>query len=152
MTQPTEDTATPEVLFTEIVRLLESPPFSVDPGFQKLTRQPPYRALVAVGHNALKFCMARLKEGAVFLIPAVLEIWQVSVQDLGLEMYATDQQVAARLVAEWEELRNIHWTAEAASPTTPPTVELVTPQAPLPVVSPFRFGSPITPVRRQAQR
>jgi hypothetical protein len=143
----------PDVLFKEIVELLRTPRLSVDSSFRALTQERPYRDLVRLGPSVLKFCMARIKEGALFLVPAVLEIWQVLPEAFGLKPYASDNEVAACLLEEWETLNCIQWTADGLTPSAPLSVQHVSePTSDARThVSPFRFGSPVRPIRTMAE-
>jgi hypothetical protein len=149
----TNDKSSVEELFLKIVELLKSPAFSVDSSFRALTQQKPYRDLIELGPNALTFCVSRLREGALFLVPAVLEIWQIRAEDLGLQLYASDNEVSARLIHEWEILNSIQWTADAAMAKSPSTLELAQQSSgqTQPVLGSFRFSSPMSPVSRAAE-
>lgn len=146
-----KNTARPEELFLQIVELLKSPPFSVASGFRALTQQKPYRELVDLGPAAISFCMNRLREGAVFLVPAVLEIWQISPDDIGLAKYASDNEVAARLVLEWDMMNAIQWFASAAYPQIHPTVQLAATEPSAMLIGLLRLGRPMPTATRSAE-
>jgi hypothetical protein len=109
-----------DAVLAEVRALAESPPYTFESGYERLAETPQYRQLVGAGPGALDACFARLRDGDLFLLPAILEISRVRADELIGKQFPSDQEVARALIDLWEMSMAVQfvWAATSAGGST----------------------------------
>ncbi len=99
-------------LMDRIRELAKSQEHAFSSSLHALYLAPPYRELVGTGNAALSTLVEALRGGEFIFNHAAMEIMGLSIADLALEPFPSEQTLARAIVQVWDEEETPwHWSA-----------------------------------------